>query len=314
MIYAMLTQIVALNLWNPGHVSGWLLIIVLSLVLGMVHGITPDEHTWPITFSYAIGSYSTKKGLKAGLIFSAAFTLQRAIASELAYLGLSRLYTLTGINNFVYIAVGLLMGIAGLFIVKRSSILHFDLPFIKSHKSFNDSNNDQSWLQDPRPWMPAVHGFVAGWGFGAFALILYTVLAPATHSAAFGWVPGALFGIGTMIMQMLAGALFGYIAVRRGLSQDSIRKVALKTAGNTLTWGGLAFVLGGLFGVIFPTVANFGLSTGIHIHNLSHLGIAFVLVIFCVVVVGFTTLVVETRSELKKLKPDLKTTITKNSV
>jgi len=35
----------------------------------MVHGITPDEHTWPITFNYAIGSYSIRGGLKAGLCF-----------------------------------------------------------------------------------------------------------------------------------------------------------------------------------------------------------------------------------------------------
>jgi len=295
----MLTQFVAINLWSPGHVAGWLGIIVLSILLGMVHGITPDEHTWPITFSYAIGSYSTKKGFKAGLIFSAAFTLQRAIASELAYLGLSRLYTLTYLNNYIYVIVGLLMGTAGLFIVKRRSILHFDLPLLKTHKT-DDSKND-SWLHDPRPWMPAVHGFIAGWGFGAFALILYTVLAPATHSIAFGWVPGALFGIGTMIMQVLAGGLFGFIAVRKGLTQNSVRKVALKTAGNTLTWGGLAFIVGGLIGIFFPSIANFGFSTGIHIHNLNHIGLSLVLVIFSVVVVGFTTLILETKSELKKI-------------
>jgi hypothetical protein len=296
----MLTQILSINLWSPGHVSGWLMIVVLSLILGMVHGITPDEHTWPITFSYAIGSYSTKKGLKAGLIFSAAFTLQRAIASELAYLGLSKLYTITGLNNFVYVFVGLLMGIAGLFIVKRRLILHFDLPFFKTHKINTDTN--ENWLHDTRPWMPAVHGFVAGWGFGAFALILYTVLSPATHSAALGWVPGALFGVGTMLMQILAGALFGFIAVRKGLSQEAVRKVALKTAGNTLTWGGLAFIIGGLFGIFFPSIASFGFSTNIHIHNLSHIGLPFVLVIFSVIIVGFSTLVLETRSELKKIK------------
>lgn len=295
----MLTQMFALNLWNPSHVSGWLMIIILSLLLGMLHGITPDEHTWPITFSYAIGSYSTKKGFKAGLIFSAAFTLQRAIASELAYLGLSKLYTITYLNNFIYVFVGLLMGIAGFFIVKRRSIIHFDLPYFKTHHT--DDSKNESWLRDPRPWMPAVHGFVAGWGFGAFAIILYTVLAPATHSAALGWVPGALFGIGTLIMQVLAGGLFGYIAVRRGLNQSSVRKIALKTAGNTLTWGGTAFVLGGLLGIFFPSIANFGFTTGIHIHNIDHIGLSIVLVIFSVIVVGFSSLVLETRSELKKL-------------
>lgn len=295
----MLTQILAINLWNPSHISGWLMIIVLSLLLGMVHGITPDEHTWPITFSYAIGSYSTKKGIRAGLIFSAAFTLQRAIASELAYLGLSRLFMFASINSYVYVLVGFLMAIAGFYIVKKKAILHFDLPFFKTHKQ--SDNENESWFTDPRPWMPAVHGFVAGWGFGAFALILYTILSPATHSAAFAWVPGALFGIGTLIMQVIAGGLFGYIANKKGLSQEAIRKVALKTAGNTLTLGGLAFILGGLFGIFLPKIADFGLTTGIHVHNLDHIGISFVLVIVSVVLVGVTTLIIETRAELKKV-------------
>jgi ABC-type nickel/cobalt efflux system permease component RcnA len=47
-----------INLWDPVHVTG-LAVFITALVLGVIHGITPDEHTWPITFSYAIGSYST---------------------------------------------------------------------------------------------------------------------------------------------------------------------------------------------------------------------------------------------------------------
>ncbi len=291
----------ALNLWNPSHLAGWTTIVFTALILGIVHGITPDEHTWPITFSYAIGSYSTKKGIKTGMVFSLAFALQRAIASELAYLGLSRLYTITYLNNIIYLIVGLLMALAGVYIVKRKTILHFDLPFIKAHHE-GDNSPTESWLNDPRPWMPAVHGFIAGWGFGAFALIIYTVLAPATHSAAFAWIPGAVFGIGTMIMQMLAGGLFGLIAIRRGLKSDAVRRIALKTAGNTLTWGGLAFILGGIFSLVLPLFAGASLATGIKIHNLDAVGLPLLLVIFSVVVVGFGTLVIQTKTELKHLK------------
>ncbi|MFP3297134.1 MAG: hypothetical protein RXN78_06055, partial [Vulcanisaeta sp.] len=53
-------------------------ILIVSLFLGMLHGITPDEHTWPITFSYAVGEYSTRGGIKAGFLFSLGFTIQRA--------------------------------------------------------------------------------------------------------------------------------------------------------------------------------------------------------------------------------------------
>ena len=72
-------------------------------------------------------------------------------------------------------------------------------------------------------------------------------------------------------MQALAGALFGYIAVKRGLSSKAVRRVALKTAGNTLTWGGLAFIIAGIFGEIFPRIASSAINTGIHIHNLDNL-------------------------------------------
>lgn len=303
----MFLNILAVNLYTPTHVSGWLAIVGLSLILGMVHGITPDEHTWPITFSYAIGSYSTRKGFRAGLIFSLAFTLQRAIASELAYLGLSSIYRYKSANSYIYVVVGALMLMAGLYVVKRKTIIHLDIPFLHRHKQDETTNDFSTILNDPRPWMPAVHGFIAGWGFGAFALILYTVLAPATGSAALAWVPGALFGIGTMLMQIMVGALFGHIARRRGLDDQAVRRVALKTAGNTLTWGGIAFVLGGLLGIIAPRIANASISTGIKVQNLDSLGLSFILVIFSVVVVGLTTLIIQTRKEFKNLASPLNT-------
>ena len=293
----MISNLLAVNILNPGHVAGWLAIVGISLLLGIIHGITPDEHTWPITFSYAIGSYSTKRGLRAGLIFSLAFTIQRAIASELAYLGLSRIYTFASLNNVIYVVVGALMAVAGFFIVQKKTILHFDLPFFRRHEE--DNTKTTEWLSDPRPWMPAVHGFIAGWGFGAFALILYTVLAPATHSALLGWIPGALFGIGTMLVQMLLGGLFGYISSRKGLGEEAIRRVALKTAGNTLIYGGIAFIIAGALSAAFPKALNRGLPTGLHVLSLGHIGLPFILVIICVAIIGIGTMVIQTRKELK---------------
>jgi hypothetical protein len=290
----------SIDLWSPTHVAG-LAVLVTAFLLGIVHGITPDEHTWPITFSYAIGSYSTKRGLRAGLVFSLAFTAQRALASELAYLGLARVFTFSNVDYAVYVVVGAVMVLGGGMILRRRRTLHFHLPGLKRYaeKSLHGDEGpagSPGWLEDPRPWMPAVHGFVAGWGFGAFAVIIYTVLAPAMHSAALGWVPGALFGLGTTLVQVLAGAAFGRIAARRGLLEEDIRRVALVTAGRTLAFGGLAFVLGGLFGLAFPGLAGFSVGTGLHVHNLAHLGLPLLLVLVAVVGVGVTTLVRETRS------------------
>ncbi len=295
----MSSVLATVNLFNPTHVAG-LAIIITAFLLGAVHGITPDEHTWPITFSYAVGGYSSRRGLRAGLTFSAAFTLQRALASELAYLGLSHAFTFASVDYVVYIVVGVLMAAAGVTIVRKRRTIHLHLPGLRSHHA--DEHSSLPVLQDPRPWMPAVHGFVAGWGFGAFAVIIYTVLAPAEHSAAWGWVPGAFFGLGTMAVQVLVGGLFGIIASRRGLDPDAVRRVALKTAGNTLTWGGVAFVIAGALGLAFPAAAGFAVVTGLHVHNLDHLGIAVVLAIGSVMGVGLGTLVRETRAEARAVR------------
>ncbi|HET9129055.1 MAG TPA: hypothetical protein VFN73_13310, partial [Propionibacteriaceae bacterium] len=116
----------ALDLWNPTHVAG-LAIGVTAFLLGMVHGITPDEHTWPITFSYAVSGYSTRRGLRTGLTFSLAFTAQRALASELASLGLARLFTFASVDNLVYLVVGALMLAAGVVVVQRHRTVHLHL-------------------------------------------------------------------------------------------------------------------------------------------------------------------------------------------
>ena len=292
----MLHLLATVNLWNPTHLAGFA-IIATAFLLGMVHGITPDEHTWPITFSYAVGGYSTRRGLRTGLIFSLAFMTQRALASELAYLGLAHVFTFATVDYIVYVIVGGLMAAAGMVIVRRRRTVHLHLPGLRSHAPGDAEREGDAVLSDPRWWMPAVHGFVAGWGFGAFAVIIYTVLAPAEHSAVWGWVPGAAFGLGTTVVQVVGGGLFGLIASRRGLGPDAIRRIALRTAGSTLTWGGFAFVLGGAFGLLLPRAASFSVATGIHVHNLDHVGLPLVLVVVSVMGVGLTTLLRQTRLE-----------------
>lgn len=279
------------NLWNPSHVS-LAADLLTALLLGMVHGITPDEHTWPITFSYAIGGYSTRRGMMAGLIFSLAFTAQRALASELAYLGFSRILTHALNDYLIYIVVGVVMALAGVAISRRGRVGHL-------HVLGQHQHSTEETLRDPRPWMPALHGFIAGWGFGAFALIILTVLAPAMPGAGLGWAPGAAFGLGTTLVQMMIGAAFGLWMARRGLGPEAIRRAALITASRTLGWGGAAFVLAGIFGLAFPRIADLSFETGLRIHNLHSIGLPFLLAVGVVIGIGVTSLVRETGAARK---------------
>ncbi|WP_053961023.1 hypothetical protein [Sulfobacillus thermosulfidooxidans] len=274
-----------INLWNP-HAIGLSigLILLTAVLLGMVHGITPDEHTWPITFSYAIGSYSSRGGMKAGFLFSLAFTFQRAIASELAFLALARFLFHGSWEYIVYSIVGIVMVGSGAYILKWNR--HFHFFHFADHLPSPDS-------QDPRPipmYMPLVHGFIAGWGTGAFALIVYTVLAPAMHHWYLAFLPGLFFGLGTMLMQILLGSMVGLWMEKRHLSEEDKSYVARKVSGRTLLYGGLAFIAAGFLGIAFPVIGSWQITTGIKVHNLDHLGIGFVLaviVLFSVAWISF---------------------------
>ncbi len=279
-----------MNLWDPSHVN-LTVDLLTAFLLGLVHGITPDEHTWPITFSYAVGGYSTGRGLRAGLIFSAAFTVQAALASELAHLGLGHWFTFDAFDGVVYVIVGIVMAAGGLYVTGAGSMPHLHLP------GFDRLPHGHPHApRELKPWMPAVHGFIAGWGLDAFSAIIYTTLAPAMPSAAVGWLPGLFFGIGTLIVQAAAGAAFGLWAARRSLPGEAIREIALVTAARTLTWGGIAFAVFGIFALTFPQAADFAIPTPLHIHNLDALGLPFLLVIFTVMGVGVTTFVSATQT------------------
>ena len=283
-----------INLWDPGHVNVTV-DLMTALLLGLVHGITPDEHTWPITFSYAVGGYSTRRGLRAGLIFSAAFTAQQCLASELAHLGLAHWFTFEAFDGIIYIVVGIIMAAAGLYVIGRGALPHLHLP------GLHGAPTAEVKPRELKPWMPAVHGFIAGWGIDGFSLIIYTTLAPAMPSASTGWLPGLVFGLGTLCVQGVAGAAFGSWAARRGLPPEAIRSISLTTAARTLTWGGVAFILFGLFALAFPGAADFEIATPLHVHNLDTLGLPFVLVVFTVFGVGVTSFVSATQAWRRRL-------------
>jgi ABC-type nickel/cobalt efflux system permease component RcnA len=313
-----------LDLWNPQTGLALWAVLGTAFLLGMVHGVTPDEHTWPITFSYAVGGYSSRAGIRSALTFSMAFLLQRAIASELAYLALARFLSLGSWQDFaLYVVVGAAMVWAARYIRGGRLPWHLDVHLhrlralvpgrrrrrqvhVHTHGGVDvapaphwsaDGCEDcgEPDLEDPRPWMPALHGFIAGWGLGAFAVVIYSVLAPSMPSAWWGWVPGALFGLGTMAVQVLVGALVGWLVRRKGAPPDVTRRIGLVVAARTLGIGGAAFVLAGVFGLLLPGVASWQLSTGVHVHNLDSLGLPLALVVVSVAGVGLGSLVTELR-------------------
>jgi sulfite exporter TauE/SafE len=272
--------------------------LLKAFLLGLLHGVTPDEHTWPIVFSYAIGGYSTWRGLRAGLVFSLAFAVQQAFASQLAYFGLAHWFSSESLHDWIDLAVGVVMIAAGLFVMGRGSLPHLHLPGMQ--RPMIGPPGRPGGRTEPRelnPWMPAVHGFIAGWGIDAFAVLVYTTLAPAMPSAALGWAPGFAYGFGTLCVQAVAGAAFGLWAARRGLPPEAIRSIALTTAGRTLLWGGVAFTLFGLFALSFHEAADIAIPVPV----LRSVDLSFLLVVFTVLGVGVTSFVTTTQAWRRRL-------------
>ncbi len=288
-----------INLWNPSSHLSFLTVLITAVLLGMIHGITPDEHTWPITFSYSIGSYSTKGGMRAGFLFSAAFTLQRAIASEIAYVIMSQILFLVKWEPVVYMIVGVLMALSGVYILRLGEHLHFLAPLEKGMSKLLRINQDTNGT-GPRSSpvrLALLHGFVAGWGTGAFAIIVYTVLSPQMPSVYVGFLPGLFFGLGTMVMQIVLGGLIGFLFSKLHIPTCAIPYVAKRVAGMILTYGGLAFLIVGALELVTP-IANWQWQTNIHVHNLDTIGIGF----FLAVVVLFGVAVYALLSSLKLAK------------
>jgi sulfite exporter TauE/SafE len=137
------------------------------------------------------------------------------------------------------VVVGAAMMLAGGYVLRLRCSLHLHLwpPSVGAcHKQID------AWgraLRTPTPAMAAVHGFIAGWGMGAFALIMATVLAPAMPNAALGWAPGVAFGLGTTSVLVGAGAVIGALVRHQRLSQQLAQQVAQAgPAGRSCSVGG----------------------------------------------------------------------------
>lgn len=285
-----MSGLLAIGLQSPHHGLSAGMVIVTAFLLGLVHGIAPDEHTWPITFSYALGSFSARKGMRSALAFSLSFTAQRALLSELAYLGLLHVAGNATWNAVIYIAVGTVMVLAAFYVLRLRCSLHLHLwpPSVGGCHRPRYAETAEWAGRTPSAAMAAVHGFLAGCGLGAFALIMATVLAPAMPSAAIGWVPGAAFGLGTTAVLAGAGAVIGSLIRRQRLPRQLAERVAQEGAGWTLLAGGVLFAVAGAAGLVTPSVMTAGITTGIHVPGLDQLGVGTLLVALVVVVAAIT--------------------------
>ncbi|MDE1852195.1 MAG: hypothetical protein KGI38_00415 [Thaumarchaeota archaeon] len=271
-------------------------VLVIAIILGMLHGLTPDEHTWPITFSYSVGSYSTRGGMKAGLMFSTGFTIQRSILAALGFAGLAAVYQLYNLAGYVYVVVGIGMLLAGYYLLKGTDI-HVPLDRLFGGREHHSTKAERVPFHESEGGMKPVplrlataHGFIAGWGLGAYASIIAIILAPRMPNIYYAALVGTCFGIGTMFTQIILGSFFANIMRVKKLTVDQIKYVGRSAAARTLYLGGIAFAIIGVLVVAFPFLNSIAISTGNPIPNLDSVGLESVLVLVVVGLIGFGNL------------------------
>jgi ABC-type nickel/cobalt efflux system permease component RcnA len=306
------------NLFSPGVGISVSVALLISFILGLVHGITPDEHTWPIVFSYSIGSYSSKGGFKTGMVFSTGFTIQRAFVTEIAFFALAGFMEYESMTGIVYTIIGIVMLITGIYVLNKGKYVHTHFiekivhlfcyggskkcQYREDSKDGFKSEHEETTPKQVSSKMAFVHGLIAGFGFGPFALLLITVLAPAMGSPYLAFLPGLLFGIGTMIMQIILGSAIGYWLESRKYSTEEIQYIGKKTAGKVILLGGIVFIAGGILALVYPSITNVGVPTGINIPNLDsiNLGFLMVMLILAITLPSYFSTVRELNSIKKK--------------
>ena len=227
----------------------WIALLLGSLALGMLHGVIPDEHTWPITFSYSVGSATGRGGMISGLFFASAFTLQRAIMAQLVYFAIASYLAFDeSLNAGVYVAVGFAMSIAGYLILSdRLPSWHPLSSFLRNrgHTHYDEKGASR---RVPTHWC-IIHGFIAGFGVdtGLFTTFVYLVAVPAMPASYLGFAPGAAFGFGTLIVLLAIGSVFGgVLQIAKKWGPERIQQFGTRVGARSLFYGGIIFVISGL--------------------------------------------------------------------
>lgn len=231
-----------------------LYLLAICFALGLLHGVIPDEHTWPITFSYSVGSATGRGGLKSGFYFALAFTLQRALMAEAVFLAVgSWLESNDYLNGPVYVAVGIAMAVAGYLILRGkipdwhplNKISDLDLEHHSEHSSQGHPSGETHTV--PVHWC-IIHGFIAGFGVdsGLFSTFIYLVAVPAL-TVPTAWLAGASFGVGTLVVLMCIGLFFGgVLQIAKRYGTERLRFFGIRVGARSLLWGGFLFVGAGL--------------------------------------------------------------------
>jgi sulfite exporter TauE/SafE len=173
-----------------------------------------------------------------------------ALVAALGFWGFN-LATNDSVNGPVYIAVGAAMAIAG-WLILTDRIPHFHPLMRVSKRDLEKHTSAQIPDSTSRGTVPThwcvIHGFISGFGTdsGILSTWIYLVTIPflVTNGLwGIGWLPGALFGLGTFVVLMFVGFFFGEaLQLSKRAGPNRIAQFGRLVGARTLLLGGLVFL------------------------------------------------------------------------
>lgn len=155
-------------------------------LIGIVHGLKPDEHTWPITISYGLMQRKLKGAIISTSVFAGALTLVWTALSALTG-DVFSFFISNNLDTYVDIVIGITM-----ISVALALLIH-------KEKEGREKTADYKII-----W---IHGLAAAFG-GDFIVVLILTIATVTFlPSMFSFLVGLLFGLGSWFAQGIVVAL-----------------------------------------------------------------------------------------------------------
>jgi len=210
--------------------------LISVFILGLVHGLLPCEHSWPIIFAYAISLRDAIRGILVAVLLTSAATLPWIlIGGVCGYFG-SMIYK-ESYEIYVHLVIGALMIIFGLYALRFFKIPHLHLKgCCKEEKKVAISLK-----QVP------LYGFVLGFGPCVPVLMMYTFAAKLSTTL-LGAFAGLLFGLGTMIpLAFIGGLIGGSLRLAEKKARKDLSKFFSKISGVVLILFGLWLIISSFY-------------------------------------------------------------------
>ena len=188
---------------------GYLLPLAV-FVVGIIHGLKPDEHTWPITISYAMMQRTVIDAVKSTVVFGMAlttvWTALSALVGQVMGLGLA-----SGVfNPQVDVVVGLTMIGVALFYLYKSK-----------EKGPDADGGGTAVASAPDFKLIWIHGTAAAFGGDFFVVLLLSATAATISPGVPTFVVGLLFGTASTLAQLVI-VLLAYRGLIKSVKQPQL--------------------------------------------------------------------------------------------